>query len=199
MRWRRCLTFGLVAICGLTACNRGSYGRSPSAGSANGASNGAGVASTQPMATNTTATSPLTYLDRPLPKLPTVKLWLGKQEIAAEIAAAPHELATGMMHRKEIGESEGMLFIMPVPQRASFYMRNTVVPLSVAYIDTEGTILEIYDLQPLNEQPVPSKADEINFVLEMKQGWFDRNQVGIGTVIRTEHGSLRETFSRRRR
>jgi len=71
--------------------------------------------------------------------------------------------------------------------------------LSVAYIDTEGTILEIHDLQPLNEEPVPSKSNRIHFVLETKQGWFDRNQVSIGNVIRTEYGTLRETFSKRRR
>jgi uncharacterized protein len=151
------------------------------------------------MATNTTPNNPLTYLDHALPKLPTVKLWLGKQEIAAEIAAAPHELATGMMYRTNIVENEGMLFILPVPQRASFYMRNTKVDLSCAYIDTEGTILEIHDLYKGNEQPVPSASDKIHFVLEMKQGWFDRNQISIGTVIRSEYGTLRETFSRRRR
>jgi len=138
------------------------------------------------------------YSDQALPKLPVIKLWLGRQEILAEIAAAPRELATGMMHRKEMGENEGMLFILPIPQQASFYMRNTYVPLSVAYIDTEGTILEIHDLQPLNEEPVPSKSNRIHFVLETKQGWFDRNQVSIGNVIRTEYGTLRETFSRRR-
>jgi uncharacterized protein len=146
------------------------------------------------MATNTTI-----YSDQPLPKLPAVKLWLGRQEIMAEIAATQRELATGMMHRKEIGENEGMLFILPVPQRAAFYMRNTHVPLSVAYIDTEGTILEIHDLQPLNEEPVPSKSERIHFVLEVKQGWFERNQISIGSVIRSEYGTLRETFSRRRR
>ena len=145
------------------------------------------------MATNTTI-----YSDQPLPKLPAIKLWLGRQEIMAEIAATQRELATGMMHRKEMGENEGMLFIMPFPQRAAFYMRNTYVPLSVAYIDTEGTILEIHDLQPLNEEPVPSRSERIHFVLETKQGWFDRNQVSIGNVIRTEYGTLRETFSRRR-
>jgi hypothetical protein len=146
------------------------------------------------MATNTTI-----YSDQPLPKLPAIKLWLGRQEIMAEIAATQRELATGMMHRKEMGENEGMLFIMPFPQRASFYMRNTHVPLSVAYIDTEGTILEIHDLQPLNEEPVPSKSERIHFVLETKQGWFDRNQISIGNVIRTEYGTLRETFSKQRR
>ena len=185
MRWRRCLTIAFLAGCGITACNNGRDGARPSG-------NGATAA---PMATNTTTI----YSDKPLPKLPTIKLWLGQQEIMAEIAAAPRELATGMMHRKEIGEHEGMLFIMPFPQKAAFYMRNTHVPLSVAYIDTEGTILEIYDLQPLNEEPVPSKSERIHFVLETKQGWFDRNQVSIGNVIRTEYGTLRETFSRRRR
>ena len=91
-----------------------------------------------------------------------------------------------------------MLFILPIPQRAAFYMRNTYVPLSCAYIDAEGTVLEIHDLQPLNEEPVYSRTSNIQFVLEMKQGWFERHQIPIGTVIRTEYGSLRETFFRRR-
>jgi uncharacterized membrane protein (UPF0127 family) len=166
-----------AAGCGITACNRTPVPAAPPAR----------------MATNTTI-----YSDQPQPKLPSVKLWIGKSEIIAEVAATPRELATGMMHRKEMGENEGMLFIMPFPQRAAFYMKNTHLPLSVAYIDTEGTILEIHDLQPLNEEPVPSRSEKIHFVLEMKQGWFDRNQISIGAVIRTEHGSLRETFSRRR-
>jgi len=144
------------------------------------------------MPTNTTAI----YSDKPLPKLPTVKLWLGKHEIATEIAASQRELATGMMHRDAIGEDEGMLFILPVPQRASFYMRNTKVPLSCAYTDAEGAILEIHDLQPYNEQPVFAKSSNIQFVLETKQGWFERHGIAIGTVIRTEYGSLRETFFR---
>src|SRR5829696_3876676 len=136
MRWRRCLTITFLAGCGMTACNR-----SP-----------APAAPPRPMATNSNTNF---YSDQALPKLPVIKLWLGRQEIMAEIAAAPRELATGMMYRKEMmGENEGMLFILPVPQQASFYMRNTYVPLSVAYIDTEGTILEIHDLQPLNEEPV---------------------------------------------
>lgn len=145
------------------------------------------------MATNLTL-----YSDKPLPRLPSIKLWLGKHEINAEIAATARELATGMMHRKEMDESEGMLFILPLPQQAAFYMRNTYVPLSVAYIDTDGAILEIHDLHPLNEEPVPSKSNRIQFVLEVKQGWFDRNDVRIGSVIRTEYGTLRETFARRR-
>jgi uncharacterized protein len=139
------------------------------------------------------------YSSQPLPKLPTVKLWVGKQVIEAEMAIAPRELATGMMYRTEIGENEGMLFRLPVPQRANFYMKNTVVPLSCAYIDAEGTILEIHNLQPRNEQPVPSATDNISYVLETKQGWFERASIGVGTVVRTDHGSLAEVFSRGRR
>jgi uncharacterized membrane protein (UPF0127 family) len=147
-------------------------------------------------ATNTSITA--FQQSEPLGKLLTMKLWLGKQELIAEIAASPRELATGMMHRRDMAENEAMLFILPVPQRASFYMKNTHVPLSCAYIDREGTILEIHDLQPLNEEPVFSRSDAIQFVLEVKQGWFERNAVGVGAVVRSEHGSLAETFFRRR-
>ena len=174
-----------MAVTGLTACD-GGPGR-------NLASGGNPSGNSQRMPTNTTTF----YSDKPLPKLPTVKLWLGKHELAAEIAASPRELATGMMHRETIGEDEGMLFILPVPQRASFYMRNTKVHLSCAYIDAEGTILEIHDLQPHDEEPVFAKSNNILFVLEVKQGWFERHSIAIGTVIRTEYGSLRETFFKR--
>ena len=144
-------------------------------------------------------TNLLIYSDRALPKLPTLKLWVGKQVIEAEMAVTSRELATGMMYRTNIAENEGMLFRLPFPQTASFYMKNTVVPLSCAYIDAEGTILEIHDLQPRNEQPVPSATSNIQYVLETAQGWFERNNIGIGTVIRTDYGSLAEVFSRNRR
>lgn len=181
MRWRRVFIFASLVCGALSACNPAppaTHAQSPK----------------PPPQTNA---QPV-YQNEPLPKLRTVKLWLGPKELTAEIAATPRELATGMMHRKEIGEQEGMLFLLPFPQRASFYMRNTQVPLSCAYVDREGTILEIYDLQPLNEQPVWSKSETIQFVLETKQGWFERNGIPIGTVLRTEHGSMMESFFRNR-
>jgi len=144
-------------------------------------------------------TNLLFYSDRALPKLPLLKLFVGKQVLETEMAVTPRELATGMMYRTNIAENEGMLFRMPFPQRANFYMKNTVVPLSCAYIDTEGTILEIHDLQPLNEKPVSSATENIQYVLETAQGWFQRNDIGVGTVIRTADGSLAEVFSRSRR
>ena len=127
------------------------------------------------------------------PKLPTLKLWLGAQELTAELALTPRQIATGMMFRTNLAESEAMLFVFRFPHRTSFYMKNTIVPLSCAYIDSEGIIREIHDLQPLNENPVEAASDEIQYVLEVKQGWFERNRVPVGTLVRTERGSLAET------
>jgi uncharacterized membrane protein (UPF0127 family) len=132
------------------------------------------------------------------PRLPTATLWLGSTEMVVEVARTLPQIQTGMMHRKSMEKDEGMLFILPVVQRASFYMKNTLVPLSCAYIDPEGEILEIYDMTPKDENPIFAKSDRILFVLEVNQGWFQRNNIGVGTVIRTDRGSLSETFLGRR-
>ena len=134
------------------------------------------------------------YLNEAQARLPTVKLWLGSQELLAEIAKTPTQVATGMMFRKEIAENEAMLFVFARPYQASFYMRNTIVPLSCAYIDSEGVILEVHNLKPLDETPVEAASTRVQFVLETKQGWFERNNIALGSVVRTEHGSLADTF-----
>ncbi len=133
------------------------------------------------------------------PQLPTVKLWLGREEMTAEIAIAPVEIATGMMYRTNMPENAAMLFVFSDANIGpkNFYMRNCVVPLSAAYITPDGTIAEIIDLQPGDERGVPSQASNLQFVLEVPQGWFARHNVRTGMVVRTERGSLRETFIRR--
>lgn len=138
------------------------------------------------------------HLDHAQPKLPTLKLFVGNQEIAAEAALTTTQIATGMMFRKEMGTNEGMLFVFGRPHRVSFYMKNTLIPLSAAYLDADGTILEIVDLKPLDETPIEAKSDQVVFVLEMNQGWFKRNKIGAGAVLRSEFGSLGEAFKRRR-
>lgn len=132
------------------------------------------------------------------PKLQTLKLWLGAQEVTAELALSSPQIHTGMMFRKEMGENEGMLFIFGRPGQVAFYMKNTYIPLSCAYINTDGTILEIHDMKPLDETPIEAHSDAIHYVLEMKQGWFERNRVATGSVVRTEVGSMPDTFLRRR-
>ena len=127
-----------------------------------------------------------------------MKLWVGSQELVAELALNDRQRMTGMMFRTNMAENEAMLFVFPVPHRTGFYMKNTTVPLSAAYIDPDGTILEIHDLKPLEEKPVGASSDRIQFVLEVNQGWFERNKIGLGAVVRTEHGSLTDTFFKRR-
>ena len=130
------------------------------------------------------------------PRLPTLKLYLGTQEVVAEIARTPIQLQTGMMFRKEMGENEGMLFIFAQPHQASFYMRNTLLPLSGAYLDSDGAILEIHAMKPLDETSIPAATDQVRFVLEMREGWFDRHGIRTGTVVRAQQGSLLRVFFR---
>ncbi|MDX1953632.1 MAG: DUF192 domain-containing protein [Verrucomicrobiota bacterium] len=131
------------------------------------------------------------------PKLSTVKLWLGKEELIAEIAVSLEEISTGMMFRTNILESEAMLFIFARPHQASFWMRNVDIPLSCAYIDSEGTILEIHDMKPHEETPIVASTDQVRYVLETKHGWFERHQIKPGTVIRTDRGTLAQRFNQK--
>lgn len=134
------------------------------------------------------------YLDQAQPKLPVIRLWLGANELKAEVARLPTEIAAGMMHRTKMAEDEAMLFVFSRPRRASFYMRNTILPLSCAYIGSDGTILEIHDMKPLDETPIVASTDQVQYVLEVNQGWFKSHRVSIGTVVSTEKGTLRKIF-----
>jgi uncharacterized membrane protein (UPF0127 family) len=137
------------------------------------------------------------HLTHAQPKLPTVKVWLGGEELTAEIAREQLQIATGMMYRTNLAETEAMIFVFPYPAQKSFYMRHCTVPLSAAYIEPDGTIAEIVDLQPGEETPVVSKSTNLQFVLEVPQGWFQRHHINPGVLIRTERGTLAETFFRR--
>jgi uncharacterized membrane protein (UPF0127 family) len=127
-------------------------------------------------------------------KLRTMKLWLGGSELEAELALTPAQVRTGMMFRTNMAETEAMLFVFGMPHQASFWMKNTPLPLSLAYIDPEGVILEIHDLEPFNTNSVSAGTGRIQYVLETTQGWFQRHDVKAGMVVRTELGSLRDTF-----
>jgi uncharacterized protein len=131
---------------------------------------------------------------RAQPRRPTLSLWLDDKKVTAEIAREPAEVMTGMMFRTNLPAHDGMLFVFDTAERRSFWMKNTLVALSLAYIDPEGVVREIHDLQPLNTNSVSSDSRRIMFVLEMNQGWFQTNNVKPGAVIRTEKGTLKETF-----
>lgn len=126
-----------------------------------------------------------------------MKVWLGPHELTAEVALTERQRTAGMMFRTNITDSEGMLFVFPYAAQVSFWMKNVPIPLSCAYLSPEGVILELHQLEPHNETPVLAEARQVQFVLETAQGWFERHQVGVGTLVQTEKGSLQETFFRR--
>jgi uncharacterized protein len=130
------------------------------------------------------------------PKLPTMKIYLGAETLDAELALTEKEEVTGMMFRTNILEADAMLFVLPQPQRASFWMKNCPESISAAYIGMDGVIEEIHHLEKNDTNAVIAASDNIQFVLETKDGWFARHNINEGAVIRTERGSLAETFLR---
>ena len=121
-----------------------------------------------------------------------MKLWLRAQELVAEVARKPNEIATGLMFRTNLASNEAMFFLLPVPQRAEFYMRKTLIPLSCGYIDDDGVLQEIHDMRPKDETSIASASTNIRFVLEVNRGWFEANHMQPGVLVRTEKGQLTE-------
>lgn len=128
-------------------------------------------------------------------KLPTIKLFISDKVMTTEMALTGLQMQTGMMYRTNMDENAGMLFVFPYPHQASFWMKNTLIPLSAAYIDQEGIIQEIHDLQAQNTNAVVAAKANIQYVLETPLGWFRSNNVSTGALIRTESGSLKESFT----
>ncbi|HWD18484.1 MAG TPA: DUF192 domain-containing protein [Verrucomicrobiae bacterium] len=131
-------------------------------------------------------------------KLPTIKLWLGSEELDTEVALTTMQQATGMMFRTNMPENTAMLFVRPQPEQSSFWMTNCPLPLEAAYIDPEGSILELHELKANDPTAVVAQSHNVQYVLEANSGWFERHHIPAGTLITTEHGSLPEIFLRRR-
>ena len=126
---------------------------------------------------------PLHGAPAPQTNLPTVTLTLGDQALAARVAADDPSRERGLMSRTNLAENEAMLFVFPSPRPVSFWMKDTPVPLSIAYIGPSGRIFEIHDLKPLDETPVPSASSAIVYAIEAPQGWFSRHGVLAGSVV----------------
>jgi len=103
-------------------------------------------------------------------------------KILVEMAVTPEQRSTGLMFRKEMPEYCGMLFVYPDERIRKFWMKNTYIPLSIAFIDSEGVIFQIEDMKPLDETSVVSNKPA-RFALEVNKGWFQKNLVGLGDRI----------------
>ncbi|MBN2875263.1 MAG: DUF192 domain-containing protein [Spirochaetales bacterium] len=110
---------------------------------------------------------------KPQTGLRTAELRSGSVSIVVELAETAAQQEIGLMHRTELPDSRGMLFVYPDDRRLSFWMKNTLIPLSIAYLASDGTIKEIHDMAPLSLAPVES-GRYVRYALEAPQGWFDR-------------------------
>jgi uncharacterized membrane protein (UPF0127 family) len=110
----------------------------------------------------------------------------GSPRLLLELATTPDERSRGLMFRTSLPEDAGMLFVFEQQSSGAFWMRNTLIPLSIAYIDRDGTVLDIQDMQPeVPGQPTPTypPAKPYWYALEVNQGWYAENGVAIGDVI----------------
>jgi uncharacterized membrane protein (UPF0127 family) len=114
--------------------------------------------------------------------LPEIGLRIGKHALTAEVAANDPARTTGLMHRRMLPENRGMLFVFPASTPLSFWMQNTHVPLSIAYLDDAGVIINIADMQPRTTDPHPS-AKPARYALEMNQGWFAKRGIRAGARV----------------
>jgi uncharacterized membrane protein (UPF0127 family) len=115
--------------------------------------------------------------------LPTIPLRIGSVTVEAEVADEIDERTIGLMGRKELAEGKGMLFVFREPQAMNFWMRDTLVPLSIAYINAAGVIREIHELKPLDETAARSAFRDLLYALEVPQGWFQKNKILPGYRI----------------
>ncbi len=112
-----------------------------------------------------------------------IPLYIHLKEIWVEVAKTPEERNRGLMGRKYLGKDEGMLFIFEAEDYHSFWMKNTLIPLSIAFIDGDGRIVWMTDMKPLTlDSHVPPKP--ILFALEMNKGWFSKNGIKAGDMVR---------------
>lgn len=121
--------------------------------------------------------------DGPQPRLDTIELTAGMHVIRAEVAQTPTQQAIGMMFRQEMGANEGMLFANAQAEVRCFWMRNTLIPLSIAFIADDGRIVNIADMQPQSDASHCS-AKPVRFALEMRQGWFAKRGIQAGFKLR---------------
>ncbi|PZQ76291.1 MAG: DUF192 domain-containing protein [Variovorax paradoxus] len=116
---------------------------------------------------------------QPQMDLERVRLSAGMYQIDAQVAATPEQRQVGLMFRKEMPQSEGMVFVFEQPAPQCFWMKNTLIPLSAAFVADDGRIVNIEDMKPQTTDNHCS-AEPVRYVLEMNQGWFAKKNIKKG-------------------
>lgn len=114
--------------------------------------------------------------------LETIELTVGTETVTAEIADTPETRSRGLMYREALRADHGMLFVYPSPRIVSFWMKNTSLPLDIAFIREDGTIVGISAMAPQSLRSHPSPSP-VPYALEMNQGWFSEHDIGIGDRV----------------
>ena len=125
---------------------------------------------------------PESHAEGPQPPLPAVSLQMGLYLVKAEVAASFDTRMQGLMFREKMGSNEGMLFVFPGADQQCMWMRNTLIALSVAFIDEAGIILNIEDMKPKTEDSHCS-AKPARYALEMNLGWFTSKNIRAGARL----------------
>ncbi len=118
----------------------------------------------------------------PQTTLPRTSITAGMYLIDAQVAMTPREREIGLMFRKEMPVQEGMLFVFEQPATQCFWMKNTILPLTAAFVADDGTIVNLADMKPMTEDSHCS-AKPVRYVLEMNVGWFDKRGIKAGTRL----------------
>jgi uncharacterized protein len=114
--------------------------------------------------------------------LPRVELTAGMHRIEAQVAHTPEQRQIGLMFRKEMPQHEGMLFVFEQPSIQCFWMKNTLLPLTAAFVADDGTIVNLADMKPLVTDSHCS-TKPVRYVLEMNQGWFAKKGIKPGAKL----------------
>ncbi len=130
----------------------------------------------------TTITANADTSTQKITKFPTTTLTAGMHVIHAEVATSKEEQEQGLMFRKKMGINEGMVFVFKAPARVCMWMKDTVLPLSVAFIGQDGKIVNIEEMAPQTTDSHCSKKP-IRYALEMNQGWFKQRNIKPGNII----------------
>ena len=118
----------------------------------------------------------------PQSNLQRTKLSAGMYQIDVQIAQTAEQRQIGLMFRKEMPQAEGMIFVFEQPATQCFWMKNTVLPLTAAFVADDGRIVNLVDMKPMSEDSHCSK-EPVRFVLEMNQGWFARKNIKEGSKL----------------
>ena len=115
--------------------------------------------------------------------LPVATISIKGHTLAAELATMPEARICGLSHRVKLPENHGMLFIYPTVGQRTFWMKDTHIPLSIAFLDDSGRILSVQDMTPMQTNERYHSLQPVRYALETNQGWFAAQGIGVGDIV----------------